>query len=129
MLSICILLRLSEFGSPERIAACRAALILSGIAGLLSALPIISSWGKSGWRVVGGILIGSMIRLLIGPVGVVIILAFTDVDRGWFLIYLGITYVLFLGADTAIGIGLLKRVKWNDDDVSVHGNLWDCVSH
>ena len=128
LLGVCVLLRFSEFGSPERIAACRAALILSGIAGAAGAWPIVTGWGKSGWRIVGGIMVGSSIRMLIGIAGIIIIMVFTDVNRTWLLFFLGIAYSLFLSVDTAIGIGLLKRVRWNENDVGVHGNLWDCIS-
>lgn len=128
LVSIFALLRISEFGSAEKAAACRAALLVAGIVGGLGMWPIVTGWGKSGWRIVGGILAGGMIRLLLTPVGIIIIFAFTDVDRLWLLVFTGITYVVFLGADTAIGIMMLKRVRWNEDVAGVHGNLWNCIS-
>jgi hypothetical protein len=127
LVGVCILLRFSEFGSEEHISACRAALMLSGIAGAAGVWPIVTGWGKSGWRIVGGILAGGMIRLLIGILGLVIIFAFTEIHRTWLIFYVGIGYGLFLAADTAIGIWLLSRVVWNEDDASVHGTFWNCV--
>ncbi len=127
LVGVCALLRLSEFGAAEKAPACRAALVLAGFAGAAGLWPIVTGWGKSGWRIVGGILAGGLIRLLLTPVGIVIIFAFTEIDRMWLLVYLGIAYVLFLGTDTAVGVWMLKRIHWNDDEVGVHGNLWNCV--
>lgn len=128
LLGVCVLLRFSEFGSQERISACRAALLLSGIAGLVGGWPIVTGWGKSGWRIVGGILAGGLIRLLIEFLGLVIIFAFTEIHRTWLIFFVGIGYMLFLAADTAIGIWLLSRVVWNEDDADIHGNFWNCIS-
>lgn len=123
LLGVLILLRFSEFGSAEHVSACRAALLLSGVAGLAGGWPIVTGWGKSGWRIVGGILAGSVIRLLIGICGLVILFTFTEVHRIWLIFYIGIGYTLFLTADTAIGIWLLSRVVWNEDDVGAPGTL------
>ncbi|MEJ5259773.1 MAG: hypothetical protein WHS88_06245 [Anaerohalosphaeraceae bacterium] len=86
--------------------ACRAALLVSGLGGAAGGWPIWSSWGKSRWRLLTGVLLGVLIRLLIGLAGLVIILLFTSIHRFWVLIFLLVGYSIFLTVDTAAAVRL-----------------------
>lgn len=127
VLSVCGLLRASEFGDADIQDACRAGLLVSGLGGAAGGWPILSSRGKSCWRLLGGALLGGGIRLLIGLAGLVIILLFTEIHRLWVLMFILAGYLVFLAADTAVVVWILSRTVSDEEQDLVQRNLWDCV--
>ena len=111
----------------EGTAASRAGVLLSCAAGLAGIWPIVSAWGRSGWRIVSRVFAGAAVRMLIGLAGVIIIFAFTDIHRIWLLLFMGLAYPVFLGIDTAAAVWLLKHAAWEDNNAMVHDNIWDTV--
>lgn len=111
----CLLLRLSELGEAHVQEACRAALLLSLAAGLCGLYPVLTALGGSGWSLMTGTFIGSVIRLLVAVVGFVFIVVFTSIDAVWLLVYCGAVYMVVLFVDTLLAIKLIGRKRWDED--------------
>lgn len=122
--------RLSETGGKPSQNACLAAMAVSFLAAIAGLIPIYKAWGKDLFWVLMGVFLSSAIRLLIGFLGVVIIILFTDLLRIQFVGFLGLFYVAFLAIDTWLALWILRNTKVdkNDDqETAVHGNIWDII--
>ena len=121
---VTLLLRCSELGDAQTVRACKTALLIAGAAGSVSLIPILKSWGGSGFRILIGISIGAVIRLLIGLGGVAIILRFTSISPFWLIIFFGLSYGLFLLVETMITVWLLKTVTWEEQNDGMAEYVW-----
>jgi hypothetical protein len=125
---VVFIFRISETGGDHSKEACFAAIITAGAAGLCGLYPMGKMWRKGVLIAFGAIMFGSAIRLLIGGAGVAIITFFTQVNKIWYIFYVGIYYVLFLTVDMAFALWMLNHCQKDDQkDRQVHGNLWDMV--
>jgi hypothetical protein len=123
--------RLSETGGKPSQMACLSAMAVSFLAAIIGLLPIYKVWGKDLFWVLMGVFLSSVIRLLIGFLGAVIIILFTKLLRTHFVGYLGLFYAAFLAIDTWLGLWILRNTKVNKDDdreTAIHGNIWDIIS-
>jgi hypothetical protein len=123
--------RLSETGGKPSQMACLSAMAVSFLAAIIGLIPIYKVWGKDLFWVLMGVFLSSVIRLLIGFLGAVIIILFTKLLRIHFIGYLGLFYAAFLAIDTWLGLWVLRNTKVekdNDQGTVVHGNIWDIIS-
>ena len=123
--------RLSETGGKSSQNACLSAMAVSFLAAFVGLIPIYKAWGKDLLWVLTGVFLSSVIRLLIGFFGVVIMALFTDLLRMHFVGFLGLFYVAFLAIDTWLALWILRNTKVEKDDdqeTAVHGNIWDIIS-
>jgi hypothetical protein len=123
--------RLSETGGKSSQNACLSAMAISFLAAFVGLIPIYKAWGKGLLWVLTGVFLSSVIRLLIGLLGAVIIIFFTDLLRIQFVGFLGLFYVAFLALDTWLALWILRNTKVDKDDdqeTAVHGNIWDIIS-
>jgi hypothetical protein len=123
-----IVYRMSESAGEQINRACLLALFVTGLGGLCGIYPISRAWGKEVYGILIGIMVASTIRLLISGVGVAIITFFTNVHRSWFVLFLGIYYLLFMAIETWLGLWVLRNSQLSNRKPSVHGNFWDFVS-
>ena len=65
-----------------------------------------------------GVSIGTAIRLLISLVGAAILMRFTSISPFRLVVFWGLSYGLFLLAETGITIWLLRTVIWEDQEVN-----------
>jgi hypothetical protein len=111
---VSLLLRCSELGGAEIQAACRGAVMVTGLAGLVGLIPVIWKWGASGYQILVAVFTGAVIRFLISAAGIVIILRFTAIQPLWLVVFFVLSYVFFLLIETAVTIWLLKTITWNN---------------
>ncbi|OQY06280.1 MAG: hypothetical protein B6I25_04205 [Planctomycetales bacterium 4572_13] len=100
--------------------------VSAALAGLVSVYKV---WGRALMWVLLGVFLSGAIRLLIGAVGVVIIIAFTATDKMSFVGFLALFYVVFLAMDTWLALWVLRNTKIEDENktMAIHGNVWDIV--
>lgn len=129
---ICLLLfgvififRLSETGGLHVSRACLTAMIISVVSGLAGLYVISKGWGRDVYWVLTGVAIAAAIRLLISGAGTAIITFFMDIHRSWFVLFLGIYYMIFLATDTWLALWILRNSELTKQEHKVHGNLWD----
>ncbi|MHC5139803.1 MAG: hypothetical protein ACYSOF_07975 [Planctomycetota bacterium] len=120
--------RLSETGGAHVNQSCLFAMIVAGTAGITGIYAIGKTWGRDVHWVLIGIMIAAAIRLLIGGAGVAIITSFTNVHRSWFVLFMGIYYLGFLGVDTWFALWVLRNCELKDQEQRIHGNVWDMLS-
>jgi len=123
--------RLSETGGKPSQMACLSAMGVSFFAAFIGLVPIYKVWGKDLFWVLMGVFLSGMIRLLIGFLGAVIIILFTDLQRIEFVGFMGLFYVALLSIDTWLALWILRNTKVNKDDdqeTAIHGNIWDIIS-
>ena len=123
--------RLSETGGKPSQTACLSAMGVSFLAAFIGLVPVYKVWGKGLFWVLMGVFLSSMIRLLIGFLGAVIIILFTDILRTHFVGFLGLFYAALLSIDTWLALWILRNTKVNKDDnqeTVIHGNIWDIIS-
>ncbi len=108
--------RLSETGGNHSRQACLAAIITSGAAGLCGLYPIGKIWRREVMIAVAAIMTGSAIRLLIGGAGVAIITFFTQINKSWYIFYIGIYYILFMAVDTGLALWMAAYCRRDDDN-------------
>lgn len=123
-----IIYRMSESKGGHVQRACLISLIITGAGGLCGIYPISRAWGKDVYGVLIGIMVASVIRLLISGAGVAIITFFNSVHRSWFVLFLGLYYLLFLAVETWLALWVLRNSQLDDRKSSVHGNFWDLIS-
>lgn len=122
--------RLSETGGQPAQRACLGALSISFVAACSGLYPVYKVWGRDLMWTLLGVFLSSVIRLLIGCIGVVIITVFTDLQRTLFVAFLGLFYSVFLAFDTWLSLWVLQHAKakeTDDQETVVHGNIWDIV--
>lgn len=119
--------RLSETGGIEASRACLMAMIVAGLAGGLGLYVIGKTWRRDVYFMLAGAMIAMIIRMLIGGGGVAIITLFTDIHRSWFVLFLGIYYLVFLVVDTWLALWVVRNSELKDRKKPKHGNLWDFV--
>ena len=119
--------RLSHTGGEGMSQACFAALVTALTAGTAGIYPTAKFWGQSQWRVLLGIFLGILIRMLIGTVGVVIIMLFTAINQILFVLFLKLYYLVFLVSDTSLAIWILRHSRETEKKHTAYGNLWDIV--
>jgi len=122
--------RLSETGGGVSQTACQWALAVSLLAGAAGLIPVYKVWGKEMFWVVLGVFSSGVIRVLIGFLGVVIIILFTDTQRIYFVGFLALFYTALLAFDTWLALWVLRNTKIEKSDeqkTAVHGNLWDII--
>lgn len=119
--------RLSHSGGEAMSRACFAAMVLSLAGGVAAVYPVAKFWGQNQWRVLLGIFLGNLIRLLIGAGGAAIIIRFTTINQILFILFLKLYYFLFLIGDTWLAVWLLRHSESPRTKRSVNGNLWDIV--
>lgn len=120
--------RLSETGGTHVNRSCFFAMIVGGIAGITGIYAIGKTWGRDVYWVLIGVMVAAVIRLLIGGAGVAIISIFTNVQRSWFVLFLGIYYLAFLGVDTWFALWVLRNCELKDRERKIHGSAWDMLS-
>lgn len=126
---VIFIFRLSETGGPDSRRACIAAVITILAACLCGLYPLGKIWRSSVHAALIAIMIGSAIRLLIVGAGVAIITLFTQLNKSWYIFYLGVYYVFFMAVDMAFALWMLGHCKKTDNkEQCVHGNMWDMVS-
>ncbi|MHC4232153.1 MAG: hypothetical protein ACYSTW_06085, partial [Planctomycetota bacterium] len=108
--------------------ACFFSMIVAGVAGVTGFFAIGKTWGRDVHWVLIGVMVAAAIRLLIGGAGVAIITSFTNVHRSWFVLFLGIYYLAFLGVDTWFALWVLRNCELKDRERTIHGTLWDMFS-
>jgi hypothetical protein len=125
---VMLVYRLSEAGGPHIKQACLLAIPVSLTAGLLGLYAIGKTWRRDIHWILIGVMLACVIRLLIGGAGVAIIAFFTNVQRSWFVLFLGIYYTAFLVVDTWVALWVLRnsKIKLEDQEI-VHGNFWDII--
>ncbi|MHC4551575.1 MAG: hypothetical protein ACYSUT_02245 [Planctomycetota bacterium] len=126
--AVILVYRISETGGLHVSRACLSAMIISLIAGLTGLYVISEMWGKDVYWVLAGVMIAAAIRLLISGAGTAIITFFMDIHRSWFVLFLGVYYIVFLTADTWLALWILRNSNTNKQEHEVHGNLWDMFS-
>jgi len=121
--------RLSETGGKSTEIACLWAMGISVSAALAGLVSVYKVWGRALMWVLLGVFLSGAIRLLIGAVGVVIIIAFTATDKMSFVGFLALFYVVFLAMDTWLALWVLRNTKIEDENktMAIHGNVWDIV--
>lgn len=123
--------RLSETGGKASQTACLSAMGVSLLAAIAGLVPIYKTWRKDLFWVLIGVFLSGGIRLLIGFLGAVIIIAFTDMLRINFVGFMGLFYVALLAIDTWLALWILRNSKVEKSDkqeTAVHGNIWDIIS-
>lgn len=131
MVSGMFVYRLSETGGRICQTACLWAAGISLFAGAAGLIPVYKVWGKDLFWVILGVFLSGATRLLIGFLGVVIIIFFTDIQRTRFVGYLALYYTALLAFDTWLALWVLRNTKIEEKDdeqeTAVHGNLWDVI--
>lgn len=112
----CLFLRLSELGGTHVQEACRVALLVSLAAGLCGLYPVLMALGGSGWNMLLGSFIGSIVRLMIVAAGFVSVVVFTQIHAIWLMVFCGAVYTVVLIVDTLLAIRLIRRKRWNEDE-------------
>ncbi len=125
LFGVMFVFRLSETGGLHVSRACLTAMIISVIAGLTGLYIISKGWGRDAYWVLMVAAIAAAIRLLISGAGTAIITFFMDIHRSWFVLFLGIYYVIFLAADTWLALWILRNSELSKQERNVHGDLWD----
>ncbi len=120
--------RLSETGGAHVNRACLFSMIVAATAGILGLYAVGKTWGRDIYWVLTGVMLACVIRLLIGGVGVAIITFFTNVHRSWFILFLGVYYLGFLGVDTWFALWVLRNSELKNRKRKIHGNIWDMFS-
>ena len=110
--------RCSELGGEEIIRACRAAQWVAAAAVGFGLLPTMKSWTGEGFCFLRGVFLGAAARFVITLAGVVVLLLCTSVKPFWLVIFWGLSYGLFLCAETAVVLWMLKAVEWMEDEQS-----------
>lgn len=123
-----VVFRMSQPAGQDVHRACFWSFIVTGVAGACGIYPVSKAWGKEAYGVLIGIMIASVIRLLISGAGVAIIAFFTNIHRSWFVLFLGIYYLLFLTVETWLAIWVLRNSQLKNREPSIHGNVWDVFS-
>jgi hypothetical protein len=109
--------RYCEQVGPEAKKSCLTAGFIAAAGGVGAFWPLGTVWGKQKpEKLVTGILLGEVIRLLIGFAGVVIIVFFTHINRGWFLGCYGIFYMAVLLADSWMVVRLFHHCSMTEDE-------------
>lgn len=127
-LGMMVVYRLSETGGTDIHHACLAAIIVAATSGILGLYVIGTTWGRDAYRVLLGVTAALLIRLLICGTSFAIIIPFTTVHRSWYVLFLMVYYLAFLGMDTWLALWILKNSRINEKDSDQrHGNLWDIV--
>ncbi len=108
--------RCSELGGEEIIRACRVAQWIAAAGVGLGLLPIVKSWTGGGFCFLRGVFLGAAVRFVITLAGVVVLLLCTSVKPFWLVIFGGLSYGLFLCAETAVVLWMLKSVEWIEDE-------------
>lgn len=119
--------RLSHTGGEGMSRACFSALAVALAAGITGIYPAAKFWGGDQWRVLLGIFLGILIRLLIGGVGVIIITVFTDINQILFILFLKLYYFVFLVSDTWLAVWIVQHSREPGKKEVAYGNLWDIV--
>jgi thiosulfate reductase cytochrome b subunit len=65
---------------------------------------------------VSAIMTGSSIRILICGAGVAIITFFTQINKSWYIFYIGIYYILFMAVDTGLALWMAAYCRRDDDN-------------
>ena len=123
--------RLSETGGKVSQMACLSAIGVSSLAAFIAMIPVYKTWGKDLYLVLIGVFLSGVIRLLIGFLGTVIIILFTDILRIHFVGFLAMFYTAFLAVDTWLALWILRNTKVQKDEEQepvIHGNVWDIIS-
>ena len=82
-------------------------------------------WGKDLYVVFAGVMTAGVIRLLISGSGFAIISFFMDIHRSWFVLFLGIYYLVFMAVDTWLALWILRNSEFKERKLITNGNLWD----
>lgn len=127
-LGVMLVYRLSQTGGAHVHRACFFAMLVAGAAGAAGLYAVGKSWGRDVYWVLTAVIIAAAIRVLIGGGGVAIITFFTSVHRSWFILFLGVYYIVFLAADTWLALWILRNSEIKDGEQRVHGNIWDLFS-
>lgn len=120
--------RLSETGGFHVSRACFIALVIAVTSGLAGIYVISELWGKDVYMVLAGVMIAAVIRLLISGSGFAIITFFMDIHRSWFVLFLGVYYLVFMAVDTWLALWILRNSEMKEREYITHGNLWDIFS-
>lgn len=96
--------------------ACIAAILAATAGGIVAFWPLFKTWSKKRTTGIAAVMIGNMIRVLVGFVGVVIVLLFTEVSRTWFLGCFGIFYTAFLLTGSWLMLRLLCHRGLKEDE-------------
>ncbi len=118
LLGLGLMWRCSELGGEEIIRACRAAQLIAAAAVGFGLLPTVKSWSGGGFCFLRSVFWGAAVRFVITLAGVVVLLLCTSIKPFWLVIFLGLSYGLFLGAETAVILWMLRSIEWMEDERS-----------
>ena len=120
--------RLSETGGLYVRRACLSALVLAVTSCIIGVYIVSELWGKDVYRVLGGVMTAAVIRLLISGLGFAIITFFMDVHRSWFVLFLGIYYLVFMTVDTWLALWILQNSEFKERKyLTKNGNIWNII--
>jgi hypothetical protein len=127
-LGMMVVFRLSEASATHINHACLAAMIVAATSGFLGFYVIGKTWGRDAYGVLLGVMMALIIRLLISGTSFAIIIPFTKIHRSWYVLFLIVYYLAFLGMDTWFALWILKHSQIKDKgNDQRHGNLWDVI--
>ena len=126
--NILFVYRISSTAGKEVEQACFAAMITASVSGLLGFYLIIDTWSRDIYRMLSGVFISMIVRLLTCAIGFAIIILFTGTNRSWFVLFLIIYYLAFLSADTLFASWVLRNSDIKVKKDIIHGSLWDAIS-
>ena len=117
--------RLSETGGFHVRRACFIAFVIAVTSGLTGIYVISEMWGKDVYLVLIGVVSAMVTRLLISGSGFAIITFFMDIHRSWFVLFLGIYYLVFMTVDTWLALWILQNSEFKERKYIRNGNVWD----
>jgi len=88
---------------------CFWAILVSGIAACGGLVPIVYAVRASSSLSIAFVLASGAIRLLLALVGAVIIVVFIRINPMWFVVWLGLFYVVMLGWEVWLAARMMNR--------------------
>ncbi len=116
LFGLSFLQRCSELGGPEVVRACQAGCWTAAVAAAAGLLPLLKGWGRDGFRFLRGFFVGAAIRLVSAFGGICLLLWWTSIQPLWLVVFFGLSYGMFMTAEIAIVLWLLKVVVWNEEN-------------
>lgn len=116
LFGLSFLQRCSELGGPEVIRACQWGRWAAAAAAAAGLVPLLRGWDRDGFRFLRGFFVGAAVRLVLGFGGIGLLLMGTSIQPFWLVVFFTLSYGMFMAAETAVVLWLLKAVVWNQED-------------
>lgn len=116
LFGLSFLQRCSELGGAEVIRACQAGRWAAAAAAAAGLLPMLSGWSRDGFRFLRGFFVGAALRLVLAFGGICLLLWKTSIQPLWLVVFFGVSYGMFIAAETAVILWLLKAVVWTEEN-------------